>query len=93
MTDNGTDGDRTDSYYESDPETGRIVEQYSGQDFLDAVTALDGASTGDVADHLGCSPRRARDRLKKLAKLGRIQQIDTKGGYVWLPNDDSEKSE
>lgn len=80
----GDESDHAGGYYETN-EKGRIVEQYSDADFLDALDALGAASTGDVADRLGCSPRRTRDRLKQLASDGRIEKQDTKGGYVWLP--------
>ena len=87
MTDH-PDGDpptNDNGYYETDPETGQLVEQYSDTDFLDALAELEAASTGDVADRLGCSSRRARDRLKALANDEQIQQLETKGGYTWIP--------
>jgi len=82
------DADGDDSHYYQTDEKGRIVEQYSDDGFLAAVDALDGASTGDVADHLGCSRRLARDRLKALASDGRIEQIEAGNGFTWLSSDE-----
>lgn len=92
MTDQ--DDDTTEPYYEADPETGRIVEQYTEQDFLNALDQLSSddtiPSTGDVARELNCNRETARIRLKALSEKDTIRKLKSGAGYHWLPLEETE---
>ena len=51
---------------ERDPESGKLTEQYSDEDFLEAVKEHEPASTSEVAEAVGCSRRNANVRLEKI---------------------------
>lgn len=92
MTDQ--DGNTSETYYEADPETGRIVEQYNEQEFLNALDQLSSdnsiPSTGDVARELDCNRETARLRLKDLSENNQIKKLESGAGYHWLPVEETE---
>jgi hypothetical protein len=90
--DGGSDGDSpddSDRYYETDPDSGRIVQKYSDEEFLDAVAELTTEtyrpSTGDMADALDCDRKTVRLRLKELADEGRVKKLESGAGFSWMP--------
>jgi len=87
MSDHDGDGEETDAdhYYETDAESGRIVEKYPDKAFIEAVIDHNGASTGQIASTIGCTRRLARERLKTLAEDDAIRKLDTDAGFTWLP--------
>jgi len=90
MDDSDPENER-EGYYNADPETGKIKEQYSDEDFIAALNQLATGdylpSTGDVADELDCNTETARLRLKDLAEDGDVRQLNSKSGFHWLPAD------
>jgi predicted transcriptional regulator len=70
---------------ERDPESGKLAEQYSDDDFLDAVEANTPASTSEVAEAVGCSRRNAEVRLKRLEEAGEVRSKMVGNSLSWLP--------
>jgi predicted transcriptional regulator len=70
---------------ERDSETGKLTEQYTDGDFLDAVEEHEPASTSEVADDVGCSRRNADVRLRKLEEAGKVESKMAGNSLVWLP--------
>jgi predicted transcriptional regulator len=71
-------------YFEQEQDTGQIKQQYSDQDFVDAVGDHDPASTTEVAESVGCTQRNALERLRKLEDAGRIQSKDVGRSFIWF---------
>lgn len=68
-------------------EEGKFDQQYSENDFLEAVEVLPVASTQNVADEVGCSYDLAYRRLKEIEAEGRVEHEEVGGSFVWLPTD------
>jgi len=95
IMDDTADGDTNKSrYYETDPGTGRIEQHYTDDDFLNALNNLSTdnyhPTTGEIADELDCHRNTARPRLNDLADDGKIQKLESKAGFTWLPKEDTE---
>lgn len=91
-----TDEDTPETgYYDADPETGRIEEKYTDDDFLTALNQLATddylPSTGDVADALNCNRETARLRLNDLADDGAVRKLESKAGFNWLTAEDEQR--
>lgn len=56
---------------------------FSDSEFIKAVTALEPASTQEIAEHVGCTRENARLRLIELHKNGEVSQKKIRGSYVW----------
>lgn len=69
---------------ERDSDTGKLAEQYSDEDFLDAVKEHEPASTSEVADAVGCSRRNADVRLRKLEEAGEIRKKKVGNSLMWM---------
>jgi predicted transcriptional regulator len=69
---------------ERDPESGKLSEQYSDEDFLEAVEEHEPASTKEIADEVGCSRRNADVRLRKLAEAGEIRKKKVGNSLTWF---------
>ena len=69
---------------ERDPESGKLTEQYSDEDFLEAVEEHEPASTSEVAEAVGCSRRNANVRLNKLEEAGEVQSKMAGNSLIWL---------
>jgi len=69
---------------ERDPESGKLTEQYSDEDFLEAVKEHEPASTSEVAEAVGCSRRNANVRLEKIEEAGEIQSKMAGNSLIWL---------
>ena len=80
VTRNGNEYGRT-----RDPTTKRFGEEFSDEDFIDAIDALGEAGTADVTDALGCSRETARARLHQLADDGQIERRKLAGAWIWKP--------
>lgn len=69
---------------ERDPESGKLTEQYSDEDFLEAVAGLEPASTKEVAEAVGCSRRNADVRLRRLEEAGEVRSKMVGNSLTWL---------
>ena len=58
---------------ERDPDSGKLSQQYSDDDFLEAVTEHEPASTREVAEAVGCSRRNADVRLRRLEEAEEVR--------------------
>lgn len=69
---------------ERDPESGKLTEQYSNEDFLEAVAELEPASTREIAEAVGCSRRNADVRLRKLEEANKIRKKKIGNSLTWF---------
>ena len=69
---------------ERDPESGKLTEQYSDEDFLEAVKEHEPASTSEVAEAVGCSRRNANVRLEKIEEAGKVRSKMAGNSLIWL---------
>jgi len=69
---------------ERDSESGKLTEQYSDEDFLEAVAELEPASTREIAEAVGCSRRNADVRLRKLEEANEIQKKKVGNSLTWF---------
>ena len=69
---------------ERDPESGKLTEQYSDEEFVEAVGEHEPASTTEVAETVGCSRRNANVRLDKLEEAGEVQSKMAGNSLIWL---------
>lgn len=69
---------------ERDPESGKLTERYSDEDFLEAVAKLEPASTREIAEAVGCSRRNADVRLRKLEEAGEIRKKKVGNSLTWF---------
>lgn len=60
-------------------------QQYDDGAFVDAVRANQPASTGEVADFVGCTRRNADYRLRELRGDGVVESKLVGNSLVWLP--------
>lgn len=67
-----------------DSESGKLTEQYTDEDFLEAVEQHEPASTREVADEVGCSRRNADVRLRKLEEAGEVGKKKVGNSLTWL---------
>ncbi|WP_092694156.1 FaeA/PapI family transcriptional regulator [Halorientalis regularis] len=66
-----------------DEDSGTFRQEYTDEDFLDAVEKHSPASTSEVADEVGCTRRNADMRLKKLADDGKVKRKKIAASQVW----------
>ena len=59
------------------------VREYSCEDVLAVVRALDGATSGDVVAELGCSRDTANRRLRELLERGDVSKREIAGAYFY----------
>jgi predicted ArsR family transcriptional regulator len=72
----------------SNPErdkSGKLTEQYSDEDFLEAVKEHEPAGTSEVADEVGCSRRNADVRLRQLEEDGLVESKMAGNSLIWSP--------
>ena len=74
-----------------DEKSGRYRSKYSREEFIEALSELDGfAGTSEVAEHVGVPHRTAYDYLARLRDEGRLSARTVGSGNVWvLAEDDS----
>ena len=84
--------DRESMPRERDEESGRFVESYPPEAFLEALRdeAPFPISTPDVAEELGCSLVLARDRLSDLNEEGAVEKRRVGNAYLWAIKEDTE---
>lgn len=68
---------------ERNEESGKFINQYPREAFLDGVENIKTATTQRVADHVGCSYDLAYRRLGELAEEGDIVCEEIGGSFVW----------
>lgn len=68
---------------ERDSDSGQFTEEFSRQDFLEAVSSLDTATTKRVADEVECSYDLAYRRLKDLEGDGQVKSTRVGNSFVW----------
>lgn len=61
----------------------RFTEQYSDEDFLDAVESLELPTSKDVHEAVGCSYSLADYRLKELEKEDRVSKQKVASANIW----------
>lgn len=68
-----------------DEDTGRYVEEYPPELFLDALDELSGAGgTQEVADEVGCKYDIAYKKLRQLEEKGRIAVRKVGNANLWM---------
>jgi len=65
---------------------GKYKEKYSSDQFLNAVSNLNVASTQNVADKVGCSYDLAYRRLSELEDSGKLSYENVGRSFVWYKN-------
>ena len=74
-----------------DENSGQYVKSYSLDVFVDALDSTDGmASTGEVADVVGCSDRLALNRLHELVDEGRVRRRTVGNSTLWIVDDEAD---
>jgi DNA-binding transcriptional ArsR family regulator len=66
-------------------EGGDSRQQYSDEQFINAVREHQPASTGEVADAVGCTRRNADYRLRRLRDEGVVDAKMVGNSLVWFP--------
>jgi hypothetical protein len=66
-----------------DEDSGTFTQEYSDEDFLDAVEKHAPASTAEVADEVSCTRRNADMRLKNLADDAKVKRKKIAASQVW----------
>lgn len=69
---------------ERNSESGKLTEQYTDEEFLEAVEEHEPAGTSEVADTVGCSRRNADVRLRKLEEEGEIRKKKVGNSLTWF---------
>jgi predicted transcriptional regulator len=72
-----------ESYFELD-DSGKISQQYTDDDFLNAVEEHEPASTSEVANEVGCSRRNADVRLRRLEQEGLVESKMAGNSLIWF---------
>jgi predicted ArsR family transcriptional regulator len=70
---------------ERDPDSGKLTQQYTDEDFLRAVKEHNPASTSEVAEAVGCSRRNADVRLKRLEDKEMVDSKMVGNSLIWFP--------
>ena len=63
--------------------SGRFKEQFTDEQFIEAVSKLSLASCGDVAKEIGCSPSLAKKRLNTICEDGDVKRSFVGGKWVY----------
>ena len=63
---------------------GHFEKEFFDEDFLDAVSAVDGATTNEVAEAVGCKYRTAYARLGELEDEGTVTGRKVGNSLVWM---------
>ena len=66
-------------------EGGDSRQQYTDEQFISAVRDHQPASTGEVADAVGCTRRNADYRLRRLRDEGALDAKMVGNSLVWFP--------
>lgn len=69
-------------------EAGDSRQQYTDEEFLQAVRNHQPASTGEVADVVGCTRRNADYRLRRLCEEGAVDSKMVGNSLIWFPTED-----
>ena len=64
-------------------QSGRFKEQFTDEQFIEAVSKLSLASCGDVAKEIGCSSSLAKKRLNTLYENRDVDRTFTGAGWVY----------
>lgn len=75
MTDDDTERRREDA--------GQFGPEFDDEQFVKAVEQLQPATSGDVAEAVGCSRSSARRRLRELESDGELESSEVGGYQVW----------
>jgi len=66
-----------------DKKSGKFTEEYSPQDFLEALAELGPSGTTDISDYVGCDRRTAYLKLKSLEEEGSIRSKKVGNSLLW----------
>lgn len=69
-------------------DTGRFTEEYSADDFLDAVRELQPATSTEVAEEVGCARQNADYRLSRLEEEGKVRSKKAGPSTIWMLADE-----
>jgi predicted ArsR family transcriptional regulator len=78
-------------YFEQDEKTGKITQQYSDEQFIEAVRERSPASTSEVGEEVGCSPDNAYRRLKRLEQEGTVESKTAGNSLIWFPGGEQDQ--
>jgi predicted ArsR family transcriptional regulator len=70
-------------YDERDEDSGQFTPSFADEEFLEAVSDADGATTSDVAEAVGCKYRTAKARLDELEDEGRVTSRAVGSALLW----------
>lgn len=70
-------------YDERDETSGRFRQEFTDEEFLNAVRDQDLPTTSDVADAVGCKYRTAYERLGRLNDDGKVMRREIGSTLVW----------
>ena len=74
---------------ERDAESGKYTDDYSDEEFIEAIRAEEGlAGTSAVAEIVGCTHRQALNRLKDLREQGEVRSKDVGRALAWQIHSD-----
>lgn len=74
---------RADMPRQQDSESGKFTQQFTDEDFLNALDELGQATSSDVADAVGCSDKYAYVRLRELENDGHVISRDVGAAKLW----------
>jgi len=66
---------------------GKFTEEYSPQEFLEALAELGPSGTTDISDYVGCDRRTAYLKLKSLEEENEVKSKKVGNSLLWEPDD------
>ncbi len=73
-----------DTNFKQDSDTGLIERSYDDDDFLEAVSENEPATTKEVMDAVGCSRKGALYRLRNLEDEAMLKSKEAGTSLVWM---------
>jgi predicted transcriptional regulator len=70
-----------------DEGSGKFTEEYSPQEFLEALAELGPSGTTDISDYVGCDRRTAYLKLKSLEEENEVKSKKVGNSLLWEPDD------
>lgn len=68
---------------ERDEESGKFIEEYPLQEFIEALDELGPSGTTDISDYIGCDRRTAYLKLKSLEEEGEVSSTKVGNSLFW----------
>lgn len=74
---------------ERDETSGRFIDEYPRDSFIESIRALDGfATTSEVAANVGCIRETAYKKLKQMEQDGEVHSRASNGTLLWMVAND-----